>query len=324
MLVAQTEWTILQQLVLALWLAALGGCIGSFLNVVIYRLPRGKSLVHPGSACPACGHAIRWYHNVPVVGWLMLRGRCYDCGTAISPRYPAVEAAVALAFLALGIAGPLSGGASLPPGVPDEMLWGVFAWQATLLCVLLSFALIEYDGGAAGEVRYPWSLFVLPMVAGLVALAVWPQLFPLPAADDLPRFTGGITSAALGAAAGVGLGLLALPAMRTGSMERQGRHYALLSAVLVGFSLGWQSVCILVAATTSLYLPVRFLSRRVPWSLLLCVTTVLWLLLWRLLLRQFPMLGSSASEYALPLLAGSGAITLLAAWATALLSKRPT
>jgi len=79
----------------------LGLAIGSFLNVVVYRLPRGESLARPGSRCPECGHPIRDQHNVPVVGWLMLRGRCADCGTPISARYPLVELGTGLAFAAV-------------------------------------------------------------------------------------------------------------------------------------------------------------------------------------------------------------------------------
>ena len=71
---------------------AFGATIGSFLNVVAYRLPRAESLVHPGSRCPGCGTAIKVYDNVPVFGWLLLRGRCRSCRTAISPRYPIIEA----------------------------------------------------------------------------------------------------------------------------------------------------------------------------------------------------------------------------------------
>ena len=80
-------------------LAALFGlAIGSFLNVVIHRVPRGESIVSPPSACPSCGTPIRNRHNIPVVGWLMLKGRCYDCNTPISPRYPLVEAGTAVLF----------------------------------------------------------------------------------------------------------------------------------------------------------------------------------------------------------------------------------
>ncbi len=76
----------------------LGLLFGSFLNVCIARVPRGESVVQPGSRCMSCGHAIRWFHNVPVVSWLVLRGRCRDCGGRISWQYPAVELAVGLWF----------------------------------------------------------------------------------------------------------------------------------------------------------------------------------------------------------------------------------
>lgn len=68
-----------------------GMCIGSFLNVCIYRLPSGKSIVHPASACPECGTAIRWYDNIPLISYILLRGRCRGCKTSISIRYPIVE-----------------------------------------------------------------------------------------------------------------------------------------------------------------------------------------------------------------------------------------
>jgi leader peptidase (prepilin peptidase)/N-methyltransferase len=83
--------------------AILGLVVGSFLNVVIYRVPRGESVVHPGSHCPGCDQPIRARHNVPVVGWLLLRGRCADCQTAISARYPLVELLTALLFVAVTV-----------------------------------------------------------------------------------------------------------------------------------------------------------------------------------------------------------------------------
>jgi leader peptidase (prepilin peptidase)/N-methyltransferase len=76
----------------------LGLLIGSFLNVVVWRVPRGESVAQPGSHCPACGHAVRTRDNVPVVSYLLLRGRCRDCDAAISTRYPLVELLTALVF----------------------------------------------------------------------------------------------------------------------------------------------------------------------------------------------------------------------------------
>jgi leader peptidase (prepilin peptidase)/N-methyltransferase len=91
----------MQILVAAVFAAAVGAAIGSFLNVVIYRLPRGESLVHPASHCPGCEHAIRPYDNVPVLAWLWLRGRCRDCRVKISARYPGVEALTAALAVAV-------------------------------------------------------------------------------------------------------------------------------------------------------------------------------------------------------------------------------
>ena len=88
-------------LLLAL-LAVVGLAVGSFLNVVVWRVPRGESVVTPASHCPACDAAVRSRDNVPVVSWLLLRGRCRDCRTPIAARYPLVEASTALVFVVLG------------------------------------------------------------------------------------------------------------------------------------------------------------------------------------------------------------------------------
>jgi leader peptidase (prepilin peptidase)/N-methyltransferase len=79
--------------------AVLGLLIGSFLNVVIWRLPRNENLSHPASHCPSCDEPIRPYDNVPVLSWIVLRARCRNCGNPISARYPAVELATAGLFL---------------------------------------------------------------------------------------------------------------------------------------------------------------------------------------------------------------------------------
>ena len=77
----------------------LGLCVGSFLNVCIYRLPRGQSLATPPSRCPKCGRSLRWIDNIPVISWLVLRGRCAFCQAPISARYPIIEIVTALVWL---------------------------------------------------------------------------------------------------------------------------------------------------------------------------------------------------------------------------------
>jgi leader peptidase (prepilin peptidase)/N-methyltransferase len=85
-----------------LWAVAafVGASIGSFLNVCVYRLPEGESVVSPRSRCPECGMQITWRDNVPVLSYLLLRGRCRGCGTRISPQYPLVELVTALVWVA--------------------------------------------------------------------------------------------------------------------------------------------------------------------------------------------------------------------------------
>jgi leader peptidase (prepilin peptidase)/N-methyltransferase len=84
-----------------IFIFAFGCCVGSFLNVVIYRLPRDESLIKPLSACPACGKRIRWYDNIPLVSWLLLRAKCRYCKAPISPRYFVIELLTGLVFVGL-------------------------------------------------------------------------------------------------------------------------------------------------------------------------------------------------------------------------------
>lgn len=108
-----------------------GSVYGSFLNVVIHRLPREESLVRPRSRCPRCGKAIAWHDNVPILSWLILRGRCRRCRKAISPRYPLVEAAT----------GALAAGLALR--WPGDLRW---LGGSVLACgALLAVALIDWD-----------------------------------------------------------------------------------------------------------------------------------------------------------------------------------
>jgi prepilin signal peptidase PulO-like enzyme (type II secretory pathway) len=152
--------------VMIVWLGMLGACVGSFLNVVIYRLPRGESLVRPGSRCPRCGAAIRPYHNIPVLGWLMLRGRCRDCGVRISWRYPAVEAMTGALFFALALV--VFGVADAQrPAVSDVRRWGLYAGVLVAACSLISIGCILYD-----RQRIPRVLFVA-LATGLAVVAAF-------------------------------------------------------------------------------------------------------------------------------------------------------
>lgn len=114
---------------------ALGACIGSFLNVVIWRLPRGESLSAPPSHCPKCGHGIRPWENIPLVSWLALRARCSSCREPISPRYPAVELLTAVVFLGVWFR-------VVALGLPPSSLIDLFFLAGALIAV--TFTDIEH------------------------------------------------------------------------------------------------------------------------------------------------------------------------------------
>ena len=137
---------------------AFGAAIGSFLNVVIYRIPAGLSLLHPPSRCPQCLHRLQPHDNVPVLGWLWLKGRCRYCRTAIPMRYPLVETATGCLFLFAYWAAAQNVGDFLLPTVllPTMGNWVFFSW-------LLALALIDLD-----TLTLPNSLTQSGLVVGLV------------------------------------------------------------------------------------------------------------------------------------------------------------
>jgi leader peptidase (prepilin peptidase) / N-methyltransferase len=112
---------------LVLFVVLVGLVIGSFLNVVIWRVPRGESVVRPPSHCPSCGHDVRPRDNVPVLSWLLLRGRCRDCDAPISVRYPLVEAATAALFGVLTLA------IGLEPELPAFLYLGAIGMALALI-----------------------------------------------------------------------------------------------------------------------------------------------------------------------------------------------
>jgi leader peptidase (prepilin peptidase)/N-methyltransferase len=117
--------------------AVLGACVGSFLNVVAWRLPREESVVHPRSHCPHCGTQLRWFENVPLVSWMLLKARCRHCGSAISGRYPAVELLTAGLFVATALGSPSA--LAAPPA------WLLLLAGWLLVALLMPLTLIDLD-----------------------------------------------------------------------------------------------------------------------------------------------------------------------------------
>jgi leader peptidase (prepilin peptidase)/N-methyltransferase len=184
----------------------LGAVIGSFLNVVIHRLPLGESLASPGSRCPHCGTPVRPYDNVPVVSWLVLRGRCRHCGGPISPRYPVVELLTAVVF-ALVVA---------VRGFDDDLVL-----ELPFVAALIALAGIDLDHKLLpNKIVYPMAAYgvvatllvergdlVEHLVAGAGAFA-----FFLVAVLAYPRGMG-MGDVKLAGAMGVFLGVSVIPAL---------------------------------------------------------------------------------------------------------------
>ncbi|GMT97145.1 hypothetical protein KH5H1_12640 [Corallococcus caeni] len=191
-----------------LFLFILGLCIGSFLNVVIARVPEGLSIVRPGSRCPKCGHVLSWYENIPVLSWLGLRGKCRGCGMPISPRYVMVELLTGLLFLAC---------------------LKRFDWTYALVpALVLVFLLVPLTFIDLEHWILPFSL-TLPGIAAGVLLAI-------------PRGAGAVAQAALGAAVGfLGFRLMEYIGWRAFKREALGGGDKFLVALLGAF-LGWHSL----------------------------------------------------------------------------------
>ena len=197
--------------------AVLGAIIGSFLNVVVWRLPRGESLASPPSRCPSCGNRIAPYDNVPVVSWLLLRGRCRHCGARISPRYPLVELLTAAAFAGVVAIRGFDSGLVL---------------ELPFVACLIALAGIDYDHKLLpNKIVYPMAAYGLlatllvdgdDLVENLIAGA-GAFLFLFVAVLAYPRGMG-MGDVKLGGAMGLYLGLAIVPALLA----------AFLSGTLVG------------------------------------------------------------------------------------------
>jgi leader peptidase (prepilin peptidase)/N-methyltransferase len=278
----------------AIWMAALGGAIGSFINVLVYRLPAGKSIIHPGSACPHCGHPIRPRDNIPVISWFVLRGRCRDCGEPISVRYPLVEIMMSLVFVSIGVVEVLLGGANLPHElgqrsltVAGPLLWAIYAYHLVLICALVCMALIDHDGN-----RVPLRLPLLVVAAGLLAPLLPVALHPVDLAGALgvgkasTSTFSQLATAPVGCLAGGLLGAVAWP-LRPG----QNKLGDVLAVAMVGTFLGWQAAVALAAITAILMafgLAICGGTSRVPGSAWLAAFTVGYILSWCLITLRFP------------------------------------
>ena len=228
--------------VLAAWpllVAWAGASLGSFLNVVAWRLPRQESLLLPASHCPRCGHGLAWYDNLPLLSWLLLRGRCRHCHQPIAPRYVLVELLAAGLAVAMLFARPTAMGPGADPLLLLPAGWLLAGW-------LLPLSLIDIDSFWLPEPLCRWGVLLgLAVSAGLGFSQGWPTGSALLLSHLLAAAAGLI---ALEGLSGLGQRLLGRPALGLGDarlaalmgawLGPTGLGLALFLAVTVGALVG--------------------------------------------------------------------------------------
>jgi leader peptidase (prepilin peptidase)/N-methyltransferase len=250
-----------------------GACIGSFLNVCIYRIPRELSIVRPRSACPGCGFAIPWYLNMPIISYLVLRGRCRSCKTRISPRYVLVEALTGVLFLLVWLKFSPFG---VPPlGLaPADNGWMIpVYWLVVAGLILGTFVDFEH-------LIIPDRVTLGGIAAGLVLSMMVPSLH---GDSTLMR---GLMHSAIGAWAGwcllwavavIGEWLFKKEAMGFGDVK-------LLSAI--GAFFGWQAVLFNVIVSslagslvgvTLVIFGQRSMQSRIPYGPYIALAALIWM-----------------------------------------------
>ncbi|MDA0658343.1 MAG: prepilin peptidase [Planctomycetota bacterium] len=290
----------------------LGACIGSFLNVVIYRVPQRQTILGH-SMCPYCRHRIHAIDNVPIFAWLRLRGRCRNCRLPIAARYMWVELTVALMFLLLGIVELGTGGANLPHVqpphsmefawvvlVPDWRLGLVYLAHASLLSTLVVVTLIQLDGR-----RTPTSIWWPAVCFVLAAHCVSPAMHPVRWNEvvtqnqranqqfdprlEAPQVSGGhvyfrLVDGVLGSLGGATVAILIGLGRR--AVEHRGLKVQISAAT--GWAIGWQgvvSVWLLASIwriLTAFGAPARWRKSGALWVATWTCAVFVHLLVWRL------------------------------------------
>ncbi len=216
-----TELELLPKPLVILIAGLFGAIFGSFLNVCITRLPRGESVTHPRSRCPSCLRPIAWYDNVPVVSWLLLRGRCRHCDAKISPQYVLVELATGLLWSA-----------------------SVWYWDASVEALRAAVFATLLLGIAVTDATARTIPAAFTLVGSVLALAL-----------QLPKGYAGIHDALAGAL--VGLGALGIPAVVIGRDRRRVRARvwgsgAVWMGIMIGVFAGWRAAVLALLAWTIL------------------------------------------------------------------------
>jgi leader peptidase (prepilin peptidase)/N-methyltransferase len=298
--------TPLGQGLLLAWLFALGTLIGSFANVVVHRLPRRRSLLWPPSHCPRCKHAIRWRDNIPIVGWMLLDGKCRDCGLPISPQYVFVETMFGILLATIGWLEGVEGRANLPVrnifarDLPQSD-WFFVAYHMLLVGTLACAALMQQDRKPISR-----SLLVFSGWWGLALPLVWTAIRPVPLGMVLPELLRvssamlAVVEGAAGLLVGILVGLLIWPAMPEGRAPRDRQVDAIYELGMIGTFLGWQAVCGIAIVALGLLWASQLLAlswpraNRLTWTTWLAGVTFVWICFWSTVVRTMPCWGKTA------------------------------
>lgn len=269
---------------ISFFVVLLGACIGSFLNVCIYRIPREESLVAPGSHCPKCNRPIEWRDNIPILSWLFLRARCRHCGAPISPRYVLVEALVAVLFLLVWLK------FGMVPGDRPIGLVPVTDWPLVLVYWLLASGLVVGTFVDFEHMIIPDRISLGGIVAGIGLSALLPAMHGAAAMKD------SVFASALGAAAGWGsLWAVAIVGQLIFRKEAMGfGDVKLLGAI--GAFLGWRGVLFTIVGS-SLFGSVvglalvctgrRAMQSRIPYGPYLALAALVWMYWGQTLWQQY-------------------------------------
>ena len=283
------------------YVAFFGSCIASFLNVVAWRVPRGRSILG-SSHCPACDHKLSMRDNIPIWGWLKNGGRCRHCQSPIAQRYLWVEVLLGGVFLVLFLAEVVFGGFNLPTApdlyhtgiefvlfAPNAQLIKTLAFHATLMSILFTAAMISTE-----SFRIPLSFIAIAalILVGIayfcpVVLQVSWQAIPThPANQTLVPF--GLNSALtmlLGSAAGIAAGIIGVlvPSSTEAANRPIVRQQLIASFALVGLALGWQSALVTMLIWLALTAAGRLVARRAPGCPYVMAAALLHILSWSLI-----------------------------------------
>ena len=269
------------------WFFYFGASIGSFLNVVAWRVPEGRTIVFGGSKCPFCDTNLRFIDNTPILGWLVLQGRCRTCRLPIAPRYLMIEIAMGATFMWLALWQLVRGSINLPhwnfpsrAGIVNIVLdpqWpsiGIYVIHAFMFGFLIMLATAN-----TGKKPFPiLSLCVIgfclgsfKIIAPFLDLVPWHNPMVAPEFNGLGRFANPALSVLIGGIVGGAIGWMSSFVFARRFGEIVGRHWT-LQCFLLGTVLGWQSVVTILVASLVVYPIVRpanriFQAWTASWSL---------------------------------------------------------